>query len=63
MTKRWYIVHAYTNFEKKVADAILEAAEARGLREKFEDGSCFALAPPRSVMRSSLAPSRSAQGT
>jgi transcriptional antiterminator NusG len=37
MTKRWYIVHAYTNFEKKVADAILEAAEARGLREKFED--------------------------
>ncbi|MFM1816712.1 MAG: hypothetical protein RLZ98_3407, partial [Pseudomonadota bacterium] len=21
MAKRWYIVHAYTNFERKVADA------------------------------------------
>ncbi|NIQ97499.1 MAG: transcription termination/antitermination protein NusG, partial [Desulfuromonadales bacterium] len=26
MAKRWYIVHAYTNFERKVADAIKERA-------------------------------------
>ena len=37
MTKRWYIVHAYSNFEKKVADAIRERATAAGLDECFED--------------------------
>ncbi|MBI4724552.1 MAG: transcription termination/antitermination protein NusG [Rhodomicrobium sp.] len=37
MTKRWYIVHAYSNFEKKVADAIHERAAAAGLEECFED--------------------------
>ncbi len=37
MTKRWYIVHAYSNFEKKVADAIRERAAAAGLDECFED--------------------------
>jgi transcriptional antiterminator NusG len=37
MTKRWYIVHAYSNFEKKVADAIRERAAAAGLEECFED--------------------------
>ena len=37
MSKRWYIVHAYSNFEKKVADAIREGATQRGLSEKFED--------------------------
>ena len=31
MAKRWYIVHAYTNFERKVADAIKERAKAAGL--------------------------------
>ena len=31
MAKRWYIVHAYTNFERKVADAIRERAKAAGL--------------------------------
>ncbi|XWN33937.1 MAG: transcription termination/antitermination protein NusG [Devosia sp.] len=36
MKKRWYIVHAYTNFENKVRDAIVEKAEASGLSEKFE---------------------------
>jgi transcriptional antiterminator NusG len=34
---RWYIVHAYSNFEKKVADAIRDQAERQGLAEKFED--------------------------
>ena len=33
MTKRWYIVHAYSNFEKKVADAIRERAVAAGIGE------------------------------
>ena len=37
MAKRWYIVHAYSNFEKKVADAILEKAESSGLSDLFED--------------------------
>ena len=37
MTKRWYIVHAYSNFEKKVADAIRERAVAEGIGECFED--------------------------
>ncbi|MFZ4072051.1 MAG: transcription termination/antitermination protein NusG [Caulobacterales bacterium] len=37
MAARWYIVHAYSNFEKKVAEAIREQAERQGLAEKFED--------------------------
>ena len=35
MNMRWYIVHAYSNFEKKVADSIREQAAQRGLEEKF----------------------------
>ena len=37
MAKRWYIVHAYSNFEKKVADAIKEQADAQGLADLFEE--------------------------
>jgi transcription termination/antitermination protein NusG len=37
MAKRWYIVHAYSNFEKKVADAIRERAGQAGLEECFEE--------------------------
>lgn len=37
MAKRWYIVHAYTNFERKVADAIKERAKAAGLDQLFEE--------------------------
>jgi transcriptional antiterminator NusG len=37
MQKRWYIVHAYTNFENKVRDAILQEADNRGLSEMFDE--------------------------
>ena len=37
MEKRWYIVHAYSNFEKKVADAIREKAQQQGLEDLFEE--------------------------
>ena len=37
MSKRWYIVHAYSNFEKKVGDAIRERAAAAGLSDLFEE--------------------------
>jgi transcription antitermination factor NusG len=32
MTNRWYAVHAYSNFENKVADSIREQAKQRGRR-------------------------------
>jgi transcriptional antiterminator NusG len=34
--KRWYIVHAYSNFENKVAESIREQAKQRGLEDHFE---------------------------
>ena len=34
---RWYIVHAYSNFEKKVAESIKEQAVASGLEDQFEE--------------------------
>lgn len=37
MAKRWYIVHAYSNFEKKVAEAIREKADQTGLGDKFDE--------------------------
>ena len=35
MAKRWYIVHAYSNFEKKVAEAIREQVISKGLEDQF----------------------------
>ena len=37
MAKRWYIVHTYSNFEKKVAESIREQAANQGLAELFDD--------------------------
>jgi transcription termination/antitermination protein NusG len=37
MAKRWYIVHAYSNFEKKVADSIREQVKQRGLTPLFDE--------------------------
>jgi transcriptional antiterminator NusG len=37
MAKRWYIVHAYSNFENKVAQSIKDQAAQRNLAEKFDE--------------------------
>ena len=34
---KWYIVHAYSNFEKKVAEAIREQAAMQGLDHRFSE--------------------------
>ncbi len=37
MPQRWYIVHAYSNFENKVAQSIKDQAAQRGLSDKFDE--------------------------
>ncbi len=37
MEKKWYIVHAYSNFERKVADSIREKAQQTGLADLFDE--------------------------
>ena len=37
MASRWYVIHVYSGFEKKVATSIREQAEQKGLSEKFEE--------------------------
>ena len=37
VSKRWYIVHAYSNFENKVAQSIKDQAAQRGLMELFDE--------------------------
>ena len=36
MAKRWYIVHTYSNFEKKVMESLKEQAAQKGLQDLFE---------------------------
>ncbi|HNE25543.1 MAG TPA: transcription termination/antitermination protein NusG [Pseudomonadales bacterium] len=37
MTKRWYVVHAYSGFEKKVAASLKERVERAGMQDVFGD--------------------------
>ncbi len=37
MSKRWYVLHVYSGFEKKVAASIKETAEKRGLDQYIEE--------------------------
>ena len=37
MEYKWYIVHAYSNFEKKVAEAIRQTAIEKGMTDLFEE--------------------------
>ncbi len=37
MAKRWYVVHVYSGFEKKIASAIKEQAEQKGLADAIDE--------------------------
>jgi len=37
MTARWYVLHVYSGFEKKVAGSIKEQAEQKGMTALFEE--------------------------
>src|ERR1700749_2731424 len=37
MAKRWYVVHVYSGFEKKIAQQIKEQAAQSGLADQFEE--------------------------
>jgi transcriptional antiterminator NusG len=37
MASRWYVIHVYSGFEKKVATAVREQAEQKGLADRFEE--------------------------
>jgi len=36
MAMRWYVIHVYSGFEKKVASSIREQAEQKGVAQRFE---------------------------
>jgi transcriptional antiterminator NusG len=37
MAMRWYVVHAYSGYEKKVAAALKERIELHGMEDRFGD--------------------------
>ncbi len=37
MAKKWYVVHVYSGFEKKIAQQIKEQAAQKGLAEQFDE--------------------------
>lgn len=46
MAKRWYVVHVYSGFEKKIAQAIKEQADQKGLADHIDE----VLVPSEEVM-------------
>ena len=46
MAKRWYVVHVYSGFEKKIAQAIKEQADQKGLGDHIDE----VLVPSEEVM-------------
>jgi transcriptional antiterminator NusG len=47
MVARWYVIHVYSGFERKVAQAIREQAAQKGLETRFEE----ILVPTEEVVR------------
>ena len=37
MAKRWYVVHAYSGYEKKVRDALSERINLSGMGDHFDE--------------------------
>jgi transcriptional antiterminator NusG len=37
MAKRWYVLHVYSGFEKKIATQIMEQAELKGLADHIDE--------------------------
>jgi len=37
VTHRWYVVHVYSGFERKIAQSIREQAQQKGMAEKFSE--------------------------
>lgn len=37
MSKRWYVIHAYSGYEKKVAEALKERIELNNMQDMFGD--------------------------
>ncbi|WP_120496782.1 transcription termination/antitermination protein NusG [Kiloniella sp. EL199] len=37
MAVRWYVIHVYSGFEKKVAESIREQAAKKGMEDRFEE--------------------------
>ena len=54
MAKRWYVVHVYSGFEKKVAVSIREQAEQKGLGEKFVAVGGFETLQSQTIFRRGL---------
>ena len=37
MSHKWYVLHVYSGFERKVAESIKDQARQKGLEDKFEE--------------------------